>query len=84
MSLPQKVAVVGAGTMGNGIAQVFAAHGVPTVLCDVSEAAVERGLAAIGKSLDRFVKKEKITAAQKDETLGRLSAATDVGKAVGG
>jgi 3-hydroxybutyryl-CoA dehydrogenase len=84
MSLPKKVAVVGGGTMGNGIAQVFASHGVATVLCDVDEAAVERGVAAIGKSLDRFVKKEAISAAQKDEILGRITTSTEVKQAVAG
>ncbi len=84
MSLPDKVAVVGAGTMGNGIAQVFASHGVSTVLCDVSSASVERGLAAIAASLDRFVKKEKITEADKAQILGRLSPSTDIAEAVQG
>ena len=78
MSLPNKVAVVGAGTMGNGIAQLFAAHGVDTVLCDVSTAAVQRGVDAIGKSLDRFVKKEKITAADKTATLARIAQETRI------
>ncbi|MFO1053358.1 MAG: 3-hydroxybutyryl-CoA dehydrogenase [Planctomycetota bacterium] len=84
MSLPTKVAVVGAGTMGNGIAQVFASFGVPTVLCDVSSAAVQRGVDAIAKSLDRFVKKATITEAQKGETMSRIAQATDVEKAVVG
>ncbi|MBK8975952.1 MAG: 3-hydroxybutyryl-CoA dehydrogenase [Planctomycetes bacterium] len=83
-ALPKRIAVIGAGTMGNGIAQVFAAHGVATVLCDVSDEAVQRGVAAIGKSLDRFVKKETITAAQKDAILGRIAPVTDVADAVGG
>ena len=78
MSLPKKVAVIGAGTMGNGIAQVFASHGVQTVLCDVNDAAVHRGIDAIAKSLDRFVKKGTLTEAQKSETLGRIGKSTDV------
>ncbi|MEO0480422.1 MAG: 3-hydroxybutyryl-CoA dehydrogenase [Planctomycetota bacterium] len=81
MSLPNKVAVVGAGTMGNGIAQVFATHGVDTVLCDTSDAALDRGIGAIDKSLDRFVKKEKISADDKAKTLANLHRATDVGEA---
>jgi 3-hydroxybutyryl-CoA dehydrogenase len=82
MSLPKKVAVLGAGTMGNGIAQLFAANGVASVLCDLDDQLVQRGLAAIGKSLDRFVKKEKITAEQKAEILGHVSPSTDLAKAV--
>ncbi|MBI5852698.1 MAG: 3-hydroxybutyryl-CoA dehydrogenase [Planctomycetes bacterium] len=78
MSLPKKVAVIGAGTMGNGIAQVFASHGVQTVLCDVNDGAVQRGIDAIGKSLDRFVKKGTLSDAQKAETLARISKNTDV------
>jgi 3-hydroxybutyryl-CoA dehydrogenase len=78
MSLPKKVAVIGAGTMGNGIAQVFASHGVQTVLCDVNDAAVHRGVDAVGKSLDRFVKKGTLNEAQKGEILGRISKSTDI------
>ena len=57
------VAVVGAGTMGNGIAQTFASYGAEVRLVDVDEAALGRGIATIEKSLARFVKKEKITEA---------------------
>ncbi len=73
-----KVGVVGAGTMGNGIAQVFAASGFEVVMRDISDAAVQRGLAAIEKSLDRLLKKEKISADDKAATLGRISCATDI------
>ncbi|MCA8941515.1 MAG: 3-hydroxybutyryl-CoA dehydrogenase [Planctomycetes bacterium] len=78
MSLPSKIAVIGAGTMGNGIAQTFAANGVESVMIDIDQAAVDRGVASIGKSLDRFVSKEKITQAQRDEILGRVKPATSL------
>ncbi len=77
-SLPKKVAVIGAGTMGNGIAQVFASHAVETNLIDIQEAFVDRGLAAIGKSLDRFVKKEKISSEDRDAILSRVSGSTSL------
>ncbi|MHC5062441.1 MAG: 3-hydroxyacyl-CoA dehydrogenase NAD-binding domain-containing protein, partial [Planctomycetota bacterium] len=76
--LPKKVAVIGAGTMGNGIAQVFASHGVETALIDIEQAFVDRGLAAVGKSLDRFVKKEKISAEDRDAILGRIKGSTSI------
>ena len=77
-SLPQAVAVIGAGTMGNGIAQVFAAHGVDTHLIDVSEPMLERGVAAIHKSLGKFVEKGKLTAEQADATKQKLHASTEM------
>jgi 3-hydroxybutyryl-CoA dehydrogenase len=71
-----KIGVIGAGTMGNGIAQTAAGVGLEVVLCDVNSEYVERGVANISKSLDRFVKKESITEANKIETLGRISTTT--------
>ena len=68
--------VVGAGTMGNGIAQVFASHGHDVVMVDLDPAAGERGRANIEKSLARFVKKEKITQDEADAIMGRLSVST--------
>ena len=73
----QKVGVIGAGTMGNGIAQICAAASVDVVMVDVNDAAVERGLSTIGGSLDRLVKKEKLTAADKDRVLARVKGSTD-------
>jgi 3-hydroxybutyryl-CoA dehydrogenase len=73
------IGVIGAGTMGNGIAQTAAAAGFDVVMCDVQQEFVERGLANIGKSLDRFVKKETMTEAQKGEILGRIKTATELG-----
>jgi 3-hydroxybutyryl-CoA dehydrogenase len=70
------VAVVGAGTMGNGIAHVFAQHGWDTVLLDVSKDALERARTTIAANLDRQVKKGGLTAAQKEETLGRIRTET--------
>ena len=71
------VGVIGAGTMGNGIAQVSAAAGVQVVMTDISEAAVRRGLSTVGSSLDRLVKKEKMTAADREAALGRIVGTTD-------
>ena len=65
MATIERVGIIGAGTMGNGIAQACAAVGIETVMVDVSQAAVDRGLATVGGSLDRLVKKEKLTAADK-------------------
>jgi 3-hydroxybutyryl-CoA dehydrogenase len=68
----ERIGVVGAGTMGNGIAQVFAASGHPVLLRDANEAALQRGLDTIGKSLERLVKKGTIDAAAKEQVLGRI------------
>jgi 3-hydroxybutyryl-CoA dehydrogenase len=73
----ETVGIIGAGTMGNGIAQVSAAAGLQVVMVDISDAAVQRGLATIGGSLDRLVKKEKMTETDKNAALGRINATTD-------
>ncbi len=73
----QSIGVVGAGQMGNGISQVAAAHGYKTIMLDVSNEALERGLAAIQKSLDRLKKKEKITEAEASEVLSRIQSTMD-------
>ncbi len=67
------VLVIGAGTMGNGIAQTFATGGHPVLLLEANEAALKRGLAAIEKSLAKFVEKGKLDAAKRDETLARIA-----------
>jgi 3-hydroxybutyryl-CoA dehydrogenase len=79
----EQVAVIGAGTMGNGIAQVFAQCGYSVRLIDVSDAALERGLATVGSSLDRLVKKEKLTPDQKAATLSRIQPTTSLQEGVG-
>ena len=72
----QSVGVIGAGTMGNGIAQVCAVAGLDVVMVDINDAAVERGLAQISKSLDRLVKKETLTAEGKEAALKRIKGST--------
>lgn len=71
------VGVIGAGTMGNGIAQVSAAAGLSVIMVDVAQAAVDRGLAAIGTSLDRLVRKEKLSAHDAAAVRARIRATTD-------
>jgi len=70
--------VIGAGTMGNGIAQVFSMYKHPVVLVDVDAAAVKRGTDAIKGSLDRIVKKERMTADEAQAVLGRIRPSTSV------
>jgi 3-hydroxybutyryl-CoA dehydrogenase len=71
------VAVIGAGTMGNGIAHVFAKAGYSVILRDVDQKYLDRALDTIGKNLDREVKKAKITEADKSATLARIKITTD-------
>jgi 3-hydroxybutyryl-CoA dehydrogenase len=71
-----KIGVVGAGTMGNGIAQVCAAAGLKVVMVDIDDAAVKRGLATIDKSLGRLVDKEKLTEEAKAKSLARIQGST--------
>jgi 3-hydroxybutyryl-CoA dehydrogenase len=71
----QRVGVIGAGTMGNGIAHVFGRSGYNVVLCDVEQRFLDRGLATIGKNLEREVAKNKITAEDKAATLKRIEPA---------
>jgi 3-hydroxybutyryl-CoA dehydrogenase len=74
----KRVGVVGAGTMGNGIAQVFAQSGFEVRLCDAVPAAIDRARGSIEKSLAKFVEKGKLTAADRDAALGRLSTGSDL------
>jgi 3-hydroxybutyryl-CoA dehydrogenase len=74
----KNVAVIGAGTMGNGIAHTFAQSGFRVQLIDLNEASLKRGLEAISKNLDRMVAKEKITLEDKNETLNNITTFTDV------
>lgn len=73
----RRVGVVGAGTMGNGIAHVFASSEYEVVLCDIEQKFLDRALATIGKNLDREVAKSKISEAQKSAAIGRISPVTD-------
>ena len=71
-----KIGVVAAGTMGNGIAQALAVAGRDVVMMDVGDAQVKRGLDTIGASLDRLIKKDKMSAADKAAAMARISTAT--------
>jgi 3-hydroxybutyryl-CoA dehydrogenase len=77
----KQLAVIGAGLMGSGIAQVSAAAGYDVVLRDVTPEAIARGLAGIEASLARFVAKGKLSRSDADETLGRITTTTDLGAA---
>lgn len=79
----KNITVIGAGTMGNGIAHVFAQSGYNVQLFDISEAALERAVATISKNMDRQIAKEKLTDAEKSAALGRLTTGTDLKTAVG-
>ena len=76
----RRVGIVGAGTMGNGIAHVFARGGYSVVLCDVEQRFLERALETIGKNLEREVGKDKITADDKASALARIRPVTDRGQ----
>lgn len=80
----KNIAVIGAGTMGNGIAHVFAQTGYNVSLIDLSEKSLERGVATITKNLDRMVAKETITEQQKSDTLARITPFTEMQKGVEG
>jgi 3-hydroxybutyryl-CoA dehydrogenase len=76
----ERVGVIGAGTMGNGIAQACAAAGIDVVMVDVAQAAVDRGLAAIDTSLERLQKKERTTGEARKAALARVAGTTDYAK----
>lgn len=78
----KNIAVIGAGTMGNGIAHTFAQNGFNVQLIDVSKNALKKGIETITKNLDRMVAKEKITEQQKSETLKNITTFTDIKKGV--
>ena len=80
----KNVAVIGAGTMGNGIAHVFAQFGHRVTLIDISQEALDKALTTIGKNLDRQVAKGALTEAEKDSTLANLSTQTDMKNGVQG
>ena len=70
------VGIIGAGTMGNGIAQACAVCGLNVVMVDINEAAVAKGVATVAGSLERLIKKEKISAAERDAALARIKGST--------
>lgn len=80
----KNVAVIGAGTMGNGIAHTFAQYGYKVSLIDISEESLSRGMNTISKNLDRMVKKEKITEDDKANTLNNITTFTDMKDGVKG
>ncbi|MBR0566234.1 3-hydroxybutyryl-CoA dehydrogenase [Azoarcus sp. L1K30] len=73
-----KIGVVGAGTMGNGIVQAFAVAGYPVVMTDIADVALQRGVGTIGGSLDRLIKKEKMSQAQKEAAMSKIAVSTDM------
>lgn len=79
-----KIAVIGAGTMGNGIAHVFAQHGFEVHLIDISEQALTKGVAMISTNLDRMLAKENITVSEKENTLSNITQFTELQKGVVG
>jgi 3-hydroxybutyryl-CoA dehydrogenase len=74
--MAERVAVVGAGQMGNGIAHVFAQSGFPVTMIDVAQTALDKGRSTIEKNLDRQIKKGSLDLAKRDEILGRIRTAT--------
>ena len=78
----ENIAVIGAGTMGNGIAHTFAQFGYNVQLIDISKAALDRGVATIAKNLDRMVAKEKITEEEKNNTLNNITTYTSIKEGV--
>ena len=74
----QSIGVIGAGTMGNGIAQAFAVAGIPVVMVDIAQAALDRGMKTVDGSLSRIVQKQKMTDADKTAALGRIKTSTDM------
>ncbi len=75
---PKKIGIIGAGTMGNGIAQACAVVGIDSLILDINQAALDKGVATISASLDRLLKKEKITAEQKAAALARVATTTSM------
>jgi 3-hydroxybutyryl-CoA dehydrogenase len=76
----EQIGIVGAGTMGNGIAQVCAAAGLPVVMTDISDAALARGMSVVANSLERLVNKQKMTDADRQAALARITTSTDTAK----
>jgi len=79
MTSPQTIGVIGAGTMGSGIAQACAVVAIPVTMIDVDETAIARGRNAVSSSLDRLVKKGKLSTADKEAALNCIAGTTDYG-----
>lgn len=79
----KNITVIGAGTMGNGIAHVFAQKGYKVNLIDISQSALDKALATIGKNLDRMIAKERISEGDKTQTLNNISTFTETAKGIG-
>lgn len=77
----KKVTIIGSGTMGNGIAQVFATNGIEVNLIDIKQEFLDRAIATLSNSMDRLIKKEKMTPADKETVLGRITTSTDLKQA---
>ncbi len=77
----KKVAVVGCGTMGNGISQVFATKGIEVVLIDIKQEFLDKAMATLSGSMDRLIKKERMTEDDKAASLGRINTSTDLAAA---
>ncbi|WP_420473262.1 3-hydroxybutyryl-CoA dehydrogenase [Noviherbaspirillum sp. ST9] len=75
----QTLGIIGAGQMGNGIAQVCATAGIKVVMCDINAAAVQRGIDTVSANLDRLIKKDKLLAADKQPIIDRIHGTTDLG-----
>ena len=78
----KNIAVIGAGTMGNGIAHTFAQSGFKVQLIDINEASLKKGIETISRNLDRMVAKEKISVSEKEETLNNISTFTNITEGV--
>ncbi|MFM1881241.1 MAG: hypothetical protein RLZZ344_1475 [Pseudomonadota bacterium] len=78
-----KIGIIGAGTMGNGIAQAFAVHGFEVVVQDLAAPALDKALATIAGSLDRLIKKGAFTEAQKTQAMARIATTTDISSLAG-
>lgn len=76
--MSETIGIIGAGTMGNGIAQLASSKGLDVVMCDIKQEFVDRGVENISKSLDRFIKKEKITEEDKTNILDKIKTTTDL------
>ena len=78
----KKIAVIGAGTMGNGIAHTFAQKNYQVTLIDINEQSLEKAVSTISKNLDRMVSKDKISESEKSQTLANIQTSTEINKDV--